>query len=207
MVKPHQPCLAISTKCAIVHICSVLSQEPTTAILVIVPLSNMHICFQPGKMELSFYQPASTWITVCQLVYPASWQICNSWQVLTHQQHVLIFYWHWLHIVGMCRNNCRMLVMVYYLARNVSLNFIIPLFYENYPARWYIAMDSYIDSIPHPADKMYHSGVNLAKMVQTVSQYLELEHSGDTTWPIQIQYRGPQPIYKILHVENWCLWY
>ncbi len=51
----------------------------------------MQICYQPGKIEISFYQPVSIWITICQLVYPTSWQICTSWNVSNHQQHPLIF--------------------------------------------------------------------------------------------------------------------
>ncbi len=27
-------------------------------------------------------------------------------------------------------------------------------------------------------------------------------HGGNTTWPIQIQHGGPQPISTILHIEN-----
>ncbi len=42
------------------------------------PLSDMQICHQLGKMELSFYQLASIWITICQLVYPTSWQFHTS---------------------------------------------------------------------------------------------------------------------------------
>ncbi len=29
-----------------------------------------------------------------------------------------------------------------------------------------------------------------------------VRHDGDTTWPNQIRYGEPHPIYKILHIEN-----
>ncbi len=41
------------------------------------------VSYQPGKMELSFYHPASIWITIYQLVYPtsqASWSYHSTIQ-------------------------------------------------------------------------------------------------------------------------------
>ncbi len=51
----------------------------------------MQICYQPGKIQLPFYQLASIWITICQLVYATSYQICTRWQVSNRQQHSFIF--------------------------------------------------------------------------------------------------------------------
>ncbi len=67
------------------------------------------ICYQPGKMEIAFYQPVSIWITTCQLVYPTSSLISASWQVSYHQPTFLIFYLNGWNIVGMCRSKCRII--------------------------------------------------------------------------------------------------
>ncbi len=58
-------------------------------------ISNIHLCYQPCKVELSFYQPVSIWFTI--------------WQVSSHQQHSLIFYQNRWNNVRMCRNKCRMI--------------------------------------------------------------------------------------------------
>ncbi len=73
-------------------------------------LSDMQICYQSGKIKLSFYKPASMWIAICQPVYPTSWQIYTNWQVSNDQQHFFNILAKWLkYCVGMCWNKCRII--------------------------------------------------------------------------------------------------
>ncbi len=97
-----------------------------------------------SEMKLSFYQPVSIWIIICQLVYPTSWQICISWQVSNHQQHSLLSEVNGWNIVVMCRNKCTMISF----ARKGSLHFMIQLsilwkcpcrlvLWQHSPASWW----------------------------------------------------------------------
>ncbi len=91
---------------------------------------------------LSYECQVSIWITICQLVYPTSWQICTSYQVSSHQQHSLIFGINCWNIVGMCRKNWRMISFCQKGVTKILWSNVLLVAYC--PASWYSSSANYI---------------------------------------------------------------
>ncbi len=87
--EPPSPCWHLWTALS-EFACIIFYREPPWLYKSYCP-SDMQIWYHPGKMELSFYQPASIWITICQLGYPLSTQICTSGKFQTTNNNLDFF--------------------------------------------------------------------------------------------------------------------
>ncbi len=71
------------------HIAYLICKCATSQVRCIL-VSNIQLCTTRdapgGKMQLSFYQPGSIWITICQLIYTTSYQNYTGWQFLNHNK-------------------------------------------------------------------------------------------------------------------------